>query len=34
MDFLSNEDEMERADAYKELKNGYALDLKDAMKEW
>ncbi|WP_300462716.1 hypothetical protein [Desulfobacula sp.] len=34
MDFLSNAEERERYDAYKELENVHALDLKDAMNEW
>ncbi len=34
VDFLSDAEETERADAYSELENGQALDLKDAMGEW
>lgn len=34
VDFLSDSEETEREDAYKELKNGQALDLKDAMGQW
>lgn len=34
MDFLSKTDEAERTEAYKELENGKALDLKEALKEW
>ena len=34
LEFLSDSEEMERAEAYKELEAGGALDLKDAMKEW
>ena len=34
MDFLSNADEVERAEAYQELEKGKALDLKEALKEW
>lgn len=34
MDFLSDEEDRERAVAYHELENGHAIDLKDAMKEW
>lgn len=34
MDFLSDEEESERTEAYSELENGHSLDLKGAMKEW
>jgi len=34
MDFLSETEELERTEAYKELENGHALDLKEAMNEW
>ncbi len=34
LEFLSDSEEADRAEAYKELENGEALDLKDAMKEW
>ena len=34
MDFLSNADEAERAEAYQELEKGNALDLKEVLKEW
>lgn len=34
MDFLSDEDEAERIEAYQDLESGKALDLKKAMKEW
>lgn len=34
MDFLSEAEELERAEAYKELENGQAPDLKEAMDEW
>lgn len=34
MDFLSDTEERERTEAYKELENGHALDLKEAMNEW
>ncbi len=34
LEFLSDSEEAGRAEAYKELENGEALDLKDAMKEW
>ena len=34
MDFLSDAEDKARTAAYRELKNGNALDLKDAMQEW
>ena len=34
IDFLSDVEETERVDAYKEFESGQALDLKEAMKEW
>ena len=34
MDFLSDEDEAERKEAYQELESGKALDLKKSMNEW
>jgi hypothetical protein len=34
LDFLSEADEQERTDAYKELESGNAQDLKKAMTEW
>jgi hypothetical protein len=33
-DLLSTEDELARALAFKELKRGEALDLREAMEEW
>jgi erythromycin esterase-like protein len=33
-DLLSTEDELDRAQAFKELKRGEALDLREAMEEW
>jgi hypothetical protein len=34
LDFLSESDEQERTKAYKELENGHAINLKEAMNEW
>lgn len=34
LDFLSEADEHERIDAYKELEAGKAIDLKKALTEW
>ena len=34
MDFLSDADEAERKEAYRELENGKALDLNESMNEW
>ncbi|MDD4274950.1 MAG: hypothetical protein PHG14_14635 [Desulfobacter postgatei] len=33
-DFLSESDEQDRTKAYKELENGHAINLKDALIEW
>jgi hypothetical protein len=34
LDFLSESDEQDRTKAYKELENGHAINLKEAMNEW
>lgn len=34
MDFLSDSEDRELTEAYRELESGHALDLKNAMKEW
>ncbi len=34
LDFLSEADAQDRAKAYKELKSGHAIDLKEALNEW
>lgn len=34
LDFLSEADEQDRTDAFKELEAGNALDLKKALAEW
>ncbi|MDX9963950.1 hypothetical protein [Desulfobacter postgatei] len=34
LDFLSESDEQDRTDAFKELEAGNALDLKEAQAEW
>lgn len=34
VDFLSDSEEIEREEAYKELETGKTLDLKDAMGQW
>ena len=34
IDLLTDAEEAERAEAYRELKSSGALDLRDAMKEW
>ncbi|MEW6665074.1 MAG: hypothetical protein AB1512_07625 [Thermodesulfobacteriota bacterium] len=34
VELMSPEDEVDRANAYDELKSGKALDLREAMKEW
>ena len=34
LDFLSEADEQDRTEAYKELESGHAIDLKEAMNEW
>ena len=34
VDLLTDEDAQDRKQAFEELKNGEALDLREAMKEW
>jgi len=34
IDLLTDEDAQDRKQAFEELKNGEALDLQEAMKEW